>query len=278
MITIKEALANASKELSTISDTASLDAELLLLHILQADRSHLHAWPDKELSNDQSQQYQTYLNRRLQGEPIAYITGIKEFWSLPLHVTPDTLIPRPETELLIELILERFQTQENLTLADLGTGSGAIAIALAHEKPKWQITATDKSQKALDVATQNTKSLALTNIQFVCGDWFAPLADKKFNVIVSNPPYISHEEWQDYKGGLKFEPATALLADNQGLADIEKIIRGATSYLQAKGLLIIEHGFQQGEQIRELFDSSGYKEVETVCDLASQDRVTLGYY
>jgi release factor glutamine methyltransferase len=178
----------------------------------------------------------------------------------------------------VELILARFGDREKVTLADLGTGSGAIAIALAHEKPTWQITATDKSQKALDVAEGNAKSLALTNIQFVCGDWLAPLVGKKFDIIVSNPPYISAAEWPDYQAGLKYEPVIALLAEKQGLLDLEKIVRAATSYLSSNGLLILEHGFRQGEQIRELFDSSGYQGIETVCDLASQDRVTLGYY
>jgi release factor glutamine methyltransferase len=275
--TIKSILESTAKLLTPATDSPALDAELLLMHTLQVQRSYLHAWPDRQLSAEQLGQYQTFVTRRARGEPVAYITGVKEFWSLPLHVTTDTLIPRPETELLVELILSHFSKKNKVTVVDLGTGSGAIALALAHEKPEWEIYATDKSQQALDVAMVNAKQLQLTNINFVYGEWFLPLTGKMFDVVVSNPPYISHEEWQEYEDGLKFEPSSALLSERDGIADIEQIIRQATSYLASKGLLIIEHGYQQAEQVRHMFVSSGYKDVETVCDLASQDRVTLGF-
>jgi len=275
--TIKSILESTAKQLTPATDSPALDAELLLMHTLQVQRSYLLAWPEKRLSAEQLEQYQAFVTRRARGEPVAYITGVKEFWSLPLHVTTDTLIPRPETELLVELILNHFSTKDKVTLVDLGTGSGAIALALAHEKPEWQVYATDKSQQALDVAMLNAKQLRLTNINFACGEWFVPLSGKMFDVVVSNPPYISHEEWQEYEDGLKFEPSSALLAERDGMADIEQIIRQAASYLAPKGLLIIEHGYQQAVQIRHMFVSSGYKDVETVCDLASQDRVTLGF-
>ena len=274
--TIKSTLTAAKQLLTPATNTPDLDAELLLAHVLQSPRASLYTWPEKELSPTQLQQYESYLTRRQNGEPIAYITGIKEFWSLELQVTTDTLIPRPETELLVETVLQHFTNQEKITLADLGTGSGAVALAIAHERPHWILHATDKSEQALAIAKQNATRLQLGNVHFHLGSWCAALPENKFDAIVSNPPYISVQEWNQYEADLQHEPIFALLAEKNGLADIEEIVMTAKACLKPGGYLFLEHGFTQGAAVRQLFVSSGYSQIETVRDLANKERVTLG--
>jgi len=205
-----------------------LETELLLAHVLQVSRTHLLAWPDQILTPEQQQQFQQLLQRRLQGESIAHIVGEKEFWSLTLTVSPDTLIPRPETELLVETALEKLPANILQNIADLGTGSGAIALALAKERPHWQITATDIDSAALKIAQYNAKKLALKNITFHQGNWFKALpANRQFHAIISNPPYIAENDPHLDPASLAFEPKHALISDNNGLHDLYLIIAQA---------------------------------------------------
>jgi len=272
-----EQLVNAKQQLVSKVDHPQLEAEILLAFVLSKPRSYLFAYPEQQLSNEQIQQLSTCLKRRLDGEPMAYILGKREFWSLELIVTPDVLIPRPETELLVETVLACFPAdQKNIYIADLGTGSGAIALALAHERPFWKIVATDVSEKALSIAVKNVQQLGLNNISFCLGNWCTALPDKQFDVIVSNPPYISKAEWGCVAEGLAFEPQDALLSEDEGLADIALIVKSAQQSLKPDGWLLIEHGWQQGKNVRELFIAAGYKAVETKSDLAGQERITLG--
>lgn len=275
---IKQALVYAKENLADKSESPMLDAELLLSYVLAESRAHLHAWPEKVLTLEQTRQFETCLKRRIGGEPVSYVTGTKEFWSLNFKVTRDTLIPRPETELLVETVLRLFPENNQLTLADLGTGSGAVAIALAYERPRWQIHATDINPQTLAIATENAAQFNIKNISFHIGSWLSALPVKKFDVIVSNPPYISEQEWQHFQNGLAHEPVSALLSENEGLADVEEIMSSADKYLEAGGYLILEHGYEQGDKVRQLFASYGYKSVETVRDLAGHERVSLGRY
>jgi release factor glutamine methyltransferase len=275
---IKALLAAAKAELASSVDSPQLDAELLLACVLQTSRAYLHAWPEKIISELHAKQFHDHIAKRLSGMPVAYITGTKEFWSLEFHVTPDTLIPRPETELLIEAILQHYPKEKKIILADLGTGSGAIAIALAHERPHWEVHATDLNEKTLQIAKQNAAKLKVNNIHFHQGSWCAALPAIKFDAIVSNPPYISDSEWIEYAKGLTCEPIGALLAANNGLACFEEIIESAKSFLQSGGYLFFEHGFSQGKDVRALLLAANYTHVQTLCDLALKERVTLATY
>lgn len=257
-MTLGEYLAAATRQLQAISGTPRLDAELLLAKVINQQRSYLYTWPENRLTDGQCQLYAELLERRKSGEPIAYILAEKEFWSLKLQVNRHTLIPRPETELLVELIVERFSAERVLTVADLGTGCGAIALAIAKERPNWQIFATDISSKALQLATINAKAHGISNIKFCQGDWYSALATDKFDIIVSNPPYIAASEIGLTKG-IAFEPKVALFAENNGLAAIMTIIKGAKAKLRRGGQLFLEHGFQQGEAVAKLLVASGYQ-------------------
>jgi release factor glutamine methyltransferase len=278
MTTIRHALQSAVIILKHV-DTPSLDAELLLAYALRQPRAHLHAWPEKLLSPTQRAVFAALIKRRSQLEPIAYITGVKEFWSLPLTVTRATLIPRPETEGLVEQVLALpFLATQPLAIAELGTGSGAIAIALATERPAWHIFATDLSGSALAVAEQNAEKLQITNIHFFQGDWCNALPAQRFAIIVSNPPYIAEKEWSAYARGLEYEPREALTAGSDGLDAIKTICQQATEYLLPGGFLIIEHGFKQGAVVREIFMENGYQDVVLTKDLSNQERITVGCY
>jgi len=271
---IAESLDWASQELKGLS-SARLDAGILLSHYLRVSRSYLYTWPEKAVPESIQEKYTQAIFRRKQGEPVAYITGEKGFWSLTLTVTSDVLIPRPETELIIESVLSDFSDKENLSILDLGTGSGAIAIALAHEKKHWHITASDISEKALGVAKKNIERYQLKNIQLIGSDWYDAIGEKKFEVIVSNPPYI--DEKDPYLcGSTKFEPRSALISADNGLSDIKKIIEEAKKYLSETGVLYIEHGFQQAKAIRNMFKSAGFVDVSTYQDLSGLDRMTNG--
>jgi len=275
-VNIQDLLKQASQQLSADSDSPRLDAEVLLCHVLAKQRSYLMTWPEQELSSAQLDQFQQLLDARLTGHPVAHLIGKREFWSLSLKVTPDTLIPRPDTELLIEQILHAYPDDTELSLLDLGTGSGAIAIALASERPSWRIIATDLSEQALQVAQQNATSLKLKNIEFRQGHWFAPVQDLHFDIIVSNPPYVPSNDPHLSQGDVRFEPLSALVSGEEGLDDIEHICQQAMGHLNPGGLLIIEHGYDQAEKIRPIFTKNNYKNIQHYRDMANNVRATSG--
>ncbi|MDC5807441.1 peptide chain release factor N(5)-glutamine methyltransferase [Vibrio europaeus] len=260
------------------SDSPSPDAAVLLCHALDKPRSFLLTWPDKILEAQQLSDFQNLLQRRLSGEPIAYITGEREFWSLPLKVSPTTLIPRPDTERLVEVALDKASLNQG-DILDLGTGTGAIALALASELPSRNVWGVDLKTDAQQLAQSNATALNLTNIQFLAGSWFEPIpSGTEFALIVSNPPYIEKEDPHLTQGDVRFEPLSALVAEEKGLADIRHIATQARSYLIDEGWLMFEHGFEQGEAVRNLLLSLGYDHVETYKDYGDNDRVTIGQY
>ena len=275
---ISELLTEATGLLENSSDSARLDAEILLCHLLQKDRAYLITWPEKDIDSTTVDTYQQLIQRRLSGEPIAYITGQREFWSLNLSVNQHTLIPRPETELLVEHILEHYPANSTIKLADLGTGSGAIALALASERSKWQIIATDQSKQAINIAQQNATQLKLNNIEFRQGSWFQPLTGEQFDIIVSNPPYIAENDQHLRQGDVRFEPRSALSSGADGLDDIRQIADQARQYLHSAGLLIVEHGYDQQQETQRIFNSLGYKKIQQLEDIAEKPRITLGYW
>ncbi|MEF1291092.1 peptide chain release factor N(5)-glutamine methyltransferase [Vibrio sp. M260118] len=260
------------------SDSPSLDAAVLLCHTLDKPRSFLLTWPDKILEPEQLKDFASVLQRRITGEPVAYITGEREFWSLPLKVSPTTLIPRPDTERLVEVALDKAVLNQG-DILDLGTGTGAIALALASELPQRQVWGIDLKIDAQQLAESNAHSLNLTNTRFLAGSWFEPVPDGiEFALIVSNPPYIEKEDPHLTQGDVRFEPLSALVAEEKGLADIKHIATEARSYLSDQGWLMFEHGFEQGFAVRELLLSLGYDQVETYKDYGDNDRVTIGQY
>lgn len=250
------------------------EAELLLLHAVRQSRSWLFTHADDVLDMNVQTAYAELLNRRARGEPVAYITGSRGFWSLDLEVTPATLIPRPETELLVELALERLPRDSAGAVADLGTGSGTVALALASERPQCRVTATDASAAALEVARRNAARLGIDNVAFVQGDWMVPLGDARFELIVSNPPYIEADDAHLVRGDLRFEPATALASGRDGLDDIRRIVATARAHLAPGGWLLFEHGWNQGDAARALLRQAGYDDVFTAQDLEQRDRVS----
>jgi len=253
-----------------------IDAEMLLLHLLGRDRSWLFLHGEEGLGDADATAFDVLVMRREAGEPVAYVTGTRGFWTLDLQVTPATLIPRPETELLVEGALARIPKDAAARIVDLGTGSGAIALAIASERPHAQVIATDASEAALAIARQNAGRNHIANVEFRHGSWFAPLAGERFDLIVSNPPYIESGDPHLDEGDLRFEPATALASGTDGLDDLRVIANEATSHLKEKGWLMVEHGWNQGAQVRALFEAAGLLEVQTMTDLEGRDRVTLG--
>lgn len=276
---VKDALDQAGAQLLISSKTPRLDAELLLCHVLKKNRIFLFSHPEKVLSEAECQQWQTLLEKRLLQIPVAYLMGQKSFWDLDLIVNEHTLIPRPETELLVELALGRgcrlFARDDVVNVLDLGTGSGAIALALAHEQPHWKISAVDFSLEALNVAKINAEKNNIHNVDFFQSDWFSEVKDK-FDIIVSNPPYLDDNDSHLLTEDIRHEPRSALVANKNGLEDIEKITADARSYLKSGGQLLLEHGCEQGESVRELFLNHGYESVKTSTDLAGLERVTTG--
>lgn len=274
--TLRQVVADASARLGGVD--ARHEAELLLLHVLDRPRSWLFAHATDPLAANDQAAFEALLARRVAGEPVAYLTGRRGFWTLDLEVDPATLIPRPETELLVELALERLPPDQALQLADLGTGSGAIALALASERPRAQVLATDASPGALAVAARNAARIELDNVRFAEGghDWYAPLQGVRFDLIASNPPYIASNDPHLEQGDLRFEPSTALASGMDGLDDIRRIVEGGQAHLRPGGWLLIEHGWDQGAAIRALFEATGFAEVQTVQDLEQRDRITLG--
>ncbi len=252
------------------------DAELLLAHALGRSRGWLFAHDDAVPASGAAAGFEALVARRAGGEPVAYLTGSRGFWRFDLAVTPDTLIPRPETELLVEAALDKLDDAPGQSAADLGTGSGAIALALAHERPQARILATDRSPGALAVARGNAAALGIGSIEFREGDWFAPLHAERFDLIASNPPYIAAEDAHLSDGDLRFEPRTALTPGGDGLAAIRTLVAGASAHLLRGGWLLLEHGWDQGPAVRALMAAEGYADVATLRDLGGRERVTLG--
>ncbi len=271
---ISTLLQQASQQLEKLSDSPLLDAQLLLADILKKDRSYLMAWPEVIPNQQETELFQSYLLQRKEEIPVAYILGYKEFWSMPFKVTPDVLIPRPETELLVEQVLEATSHLSKPKILELGTGSGAIAIALGKELPKANITATDLSEPALRIATENAHNLRIDNIHFLQSDWFVNI-EGMFDVIVSNPPYIENEDPHLTKE-IRHEPKQALVSGKDGLDAIKIIINAATDHLNKDGMLFIEHGYNQGINVCTLMQQSGFTSCKTIKDLSANDRVTLG--
>lgn len=276
-IVVKQAVVSAEKQLRLHVDAAQLEAELLLGHLLGKSRTWLIACSDTCLTDKQLQHYAALINKRIEGAPIAHLTSEREFWSLPLKVTTDTLIPRADSELLVETCLDLYPAGNNITVADLGTGSGAIALAIATERPEWSIMATDQSRQALDVAIQNADALQVDNIQLLHGDWFNALPDgSRMEILLSNPPYIPDDDPHLQQGDLRFEPRSALASGKDGLDAIRVIISKATEHLKPEGHLLLEHGYNQGSAVRKLMHAASLNEIETRTDLAGHERVTMG--
>lgn len=273
MSTIRELLAAV---LTPGDAEARHEAEILLGHVLDRSRAWLFAHADFVLDDDARARFEHLLASRRYGEPVAYLIGHRGFWTLDLAVTPDVLIPRPETELLVELALERIPVDLDCAVADLGTGSGAIALAIASERPRARVLATDASAAALAVARGNAERLGIGNVDFVQGDWCVALGTRTFSVIVSNPPYIVAADPHLAQGDLRFEPPAALASGEDGLDAIRRIAATAPDHLDPGGWLLVEHGYDQGPGVRELFAAHGLADVQTVSDLAGCDRIGLG--
>ena len=268
-------LLKRSVELLPISDSPRLDTELLLGHVLGKSRTFLFTWPEHRLGDAELAQFEALFSRRLLGEPVAHLIGTREFWSLSLAVSPVTLIPRPDTELLVELALQ-LSLPERATVVDLGTGTGAIALALASERPFWQIVAVDAAEGAVVLAEANRQQLGFDNVVLLQSDWFQQLAGQTFDLVVSNPPYIEAGDCHLSEGDVRFEPTSALVSGDSGLVDLARIIIEAPRHLLSGGWLLLEHGWQQGEKVRQLMLAAGFADVATHADIAGRERATLG--
>ncbi|ELY4670967.1 peptide chain release factor N(5)-glutamine methyltransferase [Cronobacter muytjensii] len=261
----------------TESESPRRDAEILLGFVTGRTRTFILAFGETALTDDELTRLDALLARRVQGEPVAYLTGQREFWSLPLEVSAATLIPRPDTECLVEQALARLPAAP-CRILDLGTGTGAIALALASERPDCQVTALDVVPQAVELAKSNAQRLGIDNVTVLQSHWFCALTDARFSLIVSNPPYIDGDDPHLTQGDVRFEPKSALVAQNAGLADLDAIIAGARRFLENDGWLLLEHGWRQGEAVRALFTRAGYQGVETCRDYGGNERLTLGHY
>lgn len=275
LLTLKSIVEQATQQLSPHSPSARLDAELLLSQVLQKSRAYLYAHPEFQLTIAQQQSYQDLIIQRIAGTPIAYLTGTKEFWSLPLQVNSATLIPRPETELLVELTLDLL-SEAPATILDMGTGSGAIALALASERPEWKLIACDKSLATLKNAHANMNTLAINNVHFMHSNWFESIPYQQFTAIVSNPPYIAADDPHLAQGDVRFEPREALVSGVDGLDDLYYLILHAQNWLVPGGFLLLEHGFDQGSAVVEALQKAGYQSVQCWKDWQGLDRVSGG--
>lgn len=275
-VSIEQALSTATEKLHSVSEAPRLEAELLMARAIDMPRSFLFAHPEDELDDDAVQRLDETVARRLAGEPMAYITGIKEFWSMELAVSPATLVPRPETELLVDIALRDIPRKAEWQILDLGTGSGAIALAIARERSLCSVTAIDISAEALAVARENANRNTIGNIEFVEGDWTAPVAERKFRVIVSNPPYVcAGDEALD---ALRAEPLSALAAGEDGLEAIAVLVRDCPAIIEDEGVLLLEHGAGHKEAVAELLMAHGWANIRCYNDYSGLPRVTSAHY
>jgi release factor glutamine methyltransferase len=274
---ISQLLAEGITRLARVTDQPRHEAEILLAAALGRTRAWLMAHPEEQvLDCEATDRYEAHVTRRAHGEPTAYILGAKEFWSLTLEVTPDVLIPRPETELAVELSLGHLPADAPGRVLDLAAGSGAIALAIARERPRLQVIGTDVSAAAIAVARRNASRLQLRNVEFRTGSWFDPVRDERFTLVVSNPPYIAEEDPRVEPAVRRFEPHAALFAGPDGLEALREVIHAAPAHLVPGGWLVVEHGDLQGPQVRALFAAAGFVDVATRRDLAGLDRCTEG--
>ncbi|SDR11334.1 [protein release factor]-glutamine N5-methyltransferase [Pseudomonas sp. UC 17F4] len=257
------------------SPTARLDIELLLAAAIGKSRSYLHTWPERIVSSEAALTFADFLQRRRAGEPVAYILGQQGFWNLDLEVAPHTLIPRPETELLVETALQLLPGSA-VKLLDLGTGTGAIALALASERPLWQVTAVDRVLEAVALAERNRQRLQLNNVNVRSSHWFDALAGERFDLIISNPPYIAAADPHLVAGDVRFEPSSALVSGEDGLDDLRCIVSQAPAHLAPAGWLLLEHGYDQAAAVRELLARHDFEQIESRLDLNGHERITLG--
>jgi release factor glutamine methyltransferase len=275
-MTLAEFLTTATQSLARSSPSPRLDAEVLLMHATGLARTALITRGETPLTAEQESVLRTLLARRARGEPVAYLTGTREFWSLELHVTPDVLIPRPETELLVEQALARIPHDTAWTIADLGTGSGAIALAIASERPRCHLIATDASERALAVARANAQRLGIGNVEFRHSEWLAPLAGLTLDLIASNPPYIAEGDPHLDAGDVRFEPRAALTSGQDGLDAIRLLAARSPAHLAPGGWLLLEHGYNQQTEVRSLLAKHGFQDITGYRDLAGNARVTAG--
>ena len=251
------------------------DADYLLCGCLSQSRSYLYTWPDKVLSADEITGFRSMIERRVKGEPVAYILGKKPFWSFSLFTSPDTLIPRPETELLVEAALEKMGSEEKRNVCDLGTGTGAVALAIGLERPKWDVLGVDRIANAVTLAQKNAQALNINNVRFLQSDWFDELQGQKFDLIVSNPPYVEQDSPYLREGDVRFEPKSALTSGVDGLNDIREIVNKAADFLSPKGWLMFEHGYNQHQSVSNCMKSAGFVDIQAVEDLNFHQRLTI---
>lgn len=276
--TVSDALHTATMLLSRSSPSARLDAELLLEYVTGLSRTSFRATPERELPAHAGWSFQQLIKRRAQGEPVAYIRQQQEFWSLLLEVSPAVLIPRPETELVVERALAHINKEDPVRVADLGTGSGAIALAIASDRPRAAVTAIDASKDALDLASRNIGRLQLTNVSLLHGSWLAPAAGQHFDLIASNPPYIAQDDPDLAPEVRRFEPGMALISGRTGFEALDTIVRDAPAHLNGGGWLVLEHGWKQAEAVRQRLVRQGFVHVRSHADLAGHERVTEGQW
>ena len=272
MVTVQELLRSGS-DLPT--DSARRDTEILLCHCLGKSRAWLYTWPEKGVARDCARDFEKLLAQRREGVPVAYLTGERDFWSLQLAVSDATLIPRPETETLVSWALE-LALPNAASVLDLGTGSGAIALALASERPHWHVTALDVSQEALQVARGNAVRTRLTSVHFVQSDWYQAVIGQRFNALLANPPYIDGDDPHLALGDVRFEPRSALVSSNSGLEDLGRLVAGASDHLLDGGWLLLEHGFEQANAVCAMLHDAGFSQVSTRRDMSGQQRITGG--
>jgi release factor glutamine methyltransferase len=270
MPTIGEALAAARRTVDAV------DARVLLCHAVGRNAAYLAAHADSPLTPEQCSAYEMYLSRRAAGEPVAYLIGRREFYGLEFRITPAVMIPRPETELLVDLALARIPQAEKWRVLDLGTGSGCIALSIAHARPRCRIVATDNAPEALALARENAQTLHIGNVDFAEGTWFAPVARQRFDLIVSNPPYVAAHDPHLAQGDLRYEPRGALIGGSDGLDVVRAIVAGAPDHLRPRAALLFEHGYDQGTACRSLLETAGFCEVRSWRDLGGRDRVSGG--
>lgn len=278
MPSLESVLQQAEICLKGLTDSPRLDAEILLAHTIQRSRTYLRTWPEQLLTQAQSDQFESLLQQRQQGLPIAYLTGRREFWSREFYVSPDVLIPRPETELLVELCLALLPQHQPCRIIDLGTGSGVIAITLAAERPNAEVVATDFSTAALEVARFNAEKHRIKNLRFFHSHWFAAVTSTHFDLVASNPPYIAKHDPHLAQGDLRFEPKSSLISAQEGLADIRCLADQSRFYLKTGGHLLIEHGYDQATAVQKIFRDFGYDKVQTHADLSGHARITSGLH